>query len=71
MAEDKKHIITYLSLGWEFAIPIVIGIVAGYYLDQLLDTKYLLRITFLICGIAASYLNLYRIIQKMNRNNNK
>jgi len=67
MTEDKRHIFSYLSLGWEFAIPIFLGVVIGYYLDQLLNTKYLLRITFLICGIAGGYLNLFRTIQRMNK----
>ena len=71
MVKEKQNIINYLSLGWEFALPIVLGVVIGYYLDQLLNTKYIFRLTFLIGGIAGSYINLFRIVKRMEKNNSK
>lgn len=48
-------------VGIQFPVAIVIGYWIGTKLDQLFGTKPWLMLLFLLFGIAAGFLNLYRI----------
>jgi len=64
--ENKTNFIkglSLLSLGWELAIPIFIGVLLGYQLDRLLGTRLVFAIFLLLLGIATGFYNLYKVIQ--------
>lgn len=65
-AENKTNFIkglSLLSLGWELAIPIFIGVLLGYQLDKLLGTRLVFTLILLLLGIATGFYNLYKVIQ--------
>lgn len=49
------------SLGWMFPIAMALGFGAGYGLDRLFGTKPWLTILFSVFGLAAAFINLFRI----------
>jgi F0F1-type ATP synthase assembly protein I len=49
------------SLGWMFPIALALGFGAGYGLDKLFGTKPWLTIIFSVFGLAAAFINLFRI----------
>lgn len=55
------------SAGWDLALPIFAGVLIGYLLDRLLNTRYIFTLGFLILGIATGYYNLLRSIQRLDR----
>jgi predicted F0F1-ATPase subunit len=72
MKRDKnkstwKSSLAYLHLGWEMALPVFIGVLLGNYLDKLTNSKYHLSISLLFAGVFISYLNLARIIKRINK----
>lgn len=60
-----------MSLGWDLAIPIFGGVLLGHYLDKWLGTTYEFTIGLLVMGIAVSYYNLGRFIQKNTEKNKR
>lgn len=52
------------TLGWELALPIFGGVLAGYYLDRRLETGHVFTIGLLTLGLGASIYNLWRFIQR-------
>ncbi len=72
---ERKHFLVPLwsealiamSLGWDLAIPIFGGVLLGHYLDKLLHTTYEFTIGLLVMGVAISYYNLARFIQKTSK----
>ena len=56
-----------MSLGWDLAIPIFGGVLLGYALDRWLQTRYIFTMGLLFLGIAISYYNLARFIQRIDR----
>lgn len=64
--ENKTNFIkglSLLSLGWELAIPIFIGVLLGYQLDKLLGSRLVFTIVLLLLGITTGFYNLYKVIQ--------
>jgi ATP synthase protein I len=55
------------SAGWDLALPIFAGVLIGYLLDRLLNTRYIFTLGFLILGIATGYYNLLRSIQRLDK----
>jgi len=55
-----------ISLGWELAVPIFGGVVAGHFLDRWLGTRYIFTIGLLVLGIGIGYYNLARFIQRLD-----
>ena len=49
-----------MSLGWELAIPIFLGVLLGYHGDQWLGTKPFLTLGFLLLGAATGIYNVIR-----------
>jgi len=76
--DNRKHFLVpiwsealvAMSLGWDLAIPIFGGVLLGHYLDKWLITTYEFTIGLLVMGVAISYYNLGRFIQK-NAEKNK
>lgn len=56
-----------MSLGWDLAVPIFGGVLLGYTLDRWLQTRYIFTVGLLFMGIAISYYNLARFIQRIDR----
>lgn len=56
-----------ISLGWEMALPIFLGVLLGYYLDKLTDFRFNLTISLMFFGIFISFYNYSRIIKKLDQ----
>lgn len=59
------------SAGWDLALPIFGGVLLGYLLDRLLNTRYIFTLGFLVLGIAAGYYNLLRSIQRLDERSSR
>lgn len=49
-----------MSLGWELALPIFIGVLLGYGIDRKLGTKYGFTIGLMLLGVVAGFYNVLR-----------
>ncbi len=49
-----------MSLGWELAAPIFVGVLAGHFLDQWLNTGYIFTVALLFWGVFGGFYNLWR-----------
>jgi ATP synthase protein I len=56
-----------LSVGIMFPACIGIGYGMGYLLDRWVGTQGVFKVVFLLLGIAAAFINLFRVIQGMDR----
>ena len=54
------------SLGIMFPVSIMLGGAIGYYLDTKLGTLPWLSAIFLLFGIAAAFINLFRMLKKFD-----
>lgn len=54
------------SLGIMFPVSITLGAAIGYYLDTKLGTLPWLSAIFLLFGIAAAFINLFRMLNKFD-----
>ncbi|MEA1923829.1 MAG: AtpZ/AtpI family protein [Pseudomonadota bacterium] len=57
----------YSTVGLELGFSIAIGVAAGYYLDQWLDTSPWLTIFLLLCGVAAGFKRIYQALKSLER----
>jgi ATP synthase protein I len=55
----------YLGLGWAFVAPMILGLVAGFYLDRWLGTEPWLLLAGLLLGMGAGFLALYGVILRL------
>jgi F0F1-type ATP synthase assembly protein I len=56
-----------LTLGWELALPIFIGVFAGRLLDRWLGMHPVFTMGLLVAGVAMGYYNIMRFNQKLNQ----
>jgi F0F1-type ATP synthase assembly protein I len=56
-----------LSVGIMFPACIGIGYGIGYLLDRWAGTQNVFKLVFLLLGIAAAFINLFRVIQSVDR----
>lgn len=54
----------YLNLGMYLALPLLIGVFLGQYLDRKFGTKAMFTISFIIFGTISVFYNLYRLYSK-------
>jgi len=54
------------TLGWEVALPIFGGVLAGHYLDRWLATGHIFTLGLLVVGLGASAYNLWSYIQRLD-----
>ena len=54
----------YVAVGTEFAVSVVAGVIAGYYLDGYLGTAPGFTLLFTLAGMGGG---LYRLIWSLNR----
>ncbi len=55
--------ISLSSLGWELVLPMFVGVLIGYQLDQYFNVKFIFSLVFLLSGIGVGYYNLYKTIE--------
>jgi ATP synthase protein I len=55
------------SIGLVLVVATVIGLVGGYYADRVLGTSPWLLLIGLGCGIAAGFVNLFRSVNRADR----
>lgn len=54
------------TVGFMFPIAITMGAVAGYYVDRWLNTFPWLSFVGLCFGVAAAFINLFRVLKKFD-----
>lgn len=63
------EVLQYLGLLTQFGITMVaailVGFFVGHYIDRWLRTGILMTIIFLIFGVVAGFLNVYRMIKRL------
>jgi ATP synthase protein I len=52
------------ALGIEMGVSLAVGLLIGWYLDRLFDTKPWLTIIFMVFGIIAGFRNIIRLARK-------
>jgi ATP synthase protein I len=60
-----EEALSALSLGWELAIPIFGGVLAGYALDRWLGTGHIFTLGLLVLGIFIGFMNLWRFHKRL------
>jgi ATP synthase protein I len=61
---DLRKYLRFSTLGIEIGVALAIGLLLGWYLDQLFGTEPWLLIFFFIFGLAAGFRNLIRLARK-------
>ena len=71
--EYRRQIIhqvgSYGTLGLNLVLSTCIGLAGGYYLDRWLGTRPVLTLVFLLLGIAAGFINLFRTMKEISQRN--
>ncbi|MFL7793195.1 MAG: AtpZ/AtpI family protein [Anaerolineae bacterium] len=68
---DWRKTLPAMSLGWELAIPIFLGVLLGYYGDQWLGTKPFLTLGLLLLGAATGIYNVIRFALRLETRERK
>lgn len=55
----------FIRLGIDLVSPIVLGVFIGHLIDNHFNTKPLALIIFIVLGILAGLLNIFRILKKI------
>ena len=59
--KDYSKLLEASSIGWMFPIAIGLGWAIGYGLDRLFRTGHVLTWIFMVFGIIAAFINLFRM----------
>ena len=62
---DWREALPAMSLGWELAIPIFLGVLLGYHADRWLGTKPFLTLALLLLGAATGIYNVIRFAMRL------
>jgi ATP synthase protein I len=62
-----QNLADLLSIGIMLPACIGIGYGIGYFLDHLVGTRMAFKVIFLLFGIAAGFINLFRTVNKVER----
>lgn len=54
----------YMNLGLYLALPLLIGVFLGQYMDRKFGTKAVFTISFIVFGTISVFYNLYRLYSK-------
>ncbi len=68
--ENLKDLYLVSSVGIQLVVSIFIGLAFGIYLDSKFGTSPLFTIIFLLFGIAAGFMNLFRVSKSYRNNKN-
>jgi ATP synthase protein I len=63
---QSKELATLSSLGLSLVFSTFIGLAIGLWLDRVLHTRPYLTILFLLLGIAAGFVNIFRSVRRGN-----
>lgn len=58
------------TLGWELALPIFGGVLAGYYLDEWLAMRPVFTLGLLMLGLSVSGYTLWQTLQRLEAQEN-
>lgn len=62
--EAYKRLYLLMTVGIQIVVSIMIGLGIGFFLDKWLDTKPWFILIFIFFGVAAGFLNVYRMVVK-------
>jgi F0F1-type ATP synthase assembly protein I len=62
LADTMRQLGALSTVGFSFVLAIVLGAAAGYYLDKWLGTGPWLFLLFVMFGLAAGIMNVYRTV---------
>lgn len=57
-----------LKISLDFVASIVVGVLIGIGIDKLFNTKPIFFLIFLLLGIAAGFMNIYRVVLNLEKN---
>lgn len=60
-----------IGIGWYISLSILLGVLAGRWLDERFDTEPILMIIGLFIGIFAAFYGVYRVLPRINKNSSK
>ncbi|WP_129599334.1 AtpZ/AtpI family protein [Anaerophilus nitritogenes] len=63
-----KNITLITQIGISMIVPIFICIYIGNWLDKKLGTNFIFLLIFIILGVGASFLNVYKMVMKDFKN---
>jgi ATP synthase protein I len=58
---------SYMMVGVQFALAVIIGLAIGYYLDQKFNTFPWLTLFWLVIGFLAGLKNVYKELKKVTK----
>lgn len=58
------------SVGTQLVVSVFIGFGMGYWLDKQLGTRPVLMVVFILLGVAAGFLNVYRTVARGTKSGN-
>ncbi len=63
--KKKKNLrgMQYMNIGYYLAVPLIVGIFGGNWLDNYYKTKPLFSLIFVIIGLIAAFYNLYKLFK--------
>lgn len=68
LSKKNRSVLHNLSLitqlGLSIITPILIGVYLGGYIDEKVGTQMIFRMIFIIVGVAAGFLNLFKLSNK-------
>ncbi|NLY77162.1 MAG: AtpZ/AtpI family protein [Tissierellia bacterium] len=56
-----KNISLITQIGLSMIMPIIIGVYVGGFIDQKVGTQMVFRLIFILLGVAAAFLNLFKL----------
>ncbi len=62
--EAYRNLYILGSIGVQLVVSIIIGVAVGVMLDRWLDTAPWMMLVFLFLGIAAGFMNIYKVAKK-------
>lgn len=62
--ESRRRWVDYSSVGLMFPLSIAVGFGMGYLLDRWLRTTPIFTILFILYGVAAGFVNLYKVVRR-------
>ena len=61
-SSDNQDVGSYLNLGLQLAVAVVMGMALGYFIDSKLNTKPLFFLIGLALGSVSGFMNVYRAV---------